>query len=53
MKKVFRNVKFFLIWFLNSIFALRLSTEFKPYQVAIIVFVWVVFLVGMQEGFGL
>jgi hypothetical protein len=52
MKKLFRNVKFFLIWALNSIFALRLSTEFKPYQVAIICFLWLVFLVKITEGFG-
>lgn len=44
MKKSLRNIKFFFIWLINSITSLRLSTEFGPYAVAIICFVWVVIL---------
>ena len=42
MKKSFNNIKFFLIWVINSITGLRMNTEFRPYAVAIICFLWIV-----------
>ena len=42
MKKSLRNIKFLFIWLINSIASVRLSTEFNPYAVAIICFVWIV-----------
>ena len=50
MKKFFNNIRFFLIWAINSITSLRLSTEFRPYAVAIICFLWLVGLHLFMEG---
>ena len=49
MKKSLRNIKFLFIWLINSITSVRLSTEFSPYAVAIICFVWIVALSKMLD----
>lgn len=48
MKNMFRNVKFFGIWVINSITSVNINTEFRPYTVAIICFLW---LVGLNLMF--
>ena len=44
MKNMFRNVKFFGIWLINSIASVNMNTEFRPFAVAIICFLWLVAL---------
>jgi hypothetical protein len=45
MKSMFRNIKFFGIWVINSIASVNMNTEFRPFAVAIICFLWLVGLV--------
>ena len=37
----------FLIWVINSIAGIRLTTEFRPYSVAIIIFIWLIALINI------
>jgi hypothetical protein len=44
MKKLFRNVKFFLIWAVNSLCALRLDTPISLPATIIVICAWFVLL---------
>jgi len=44
MKKLFRNVKFFLIWVVNSLCALRLDTPISLPATIITIGAWFVLL---------
>jgi hypothetical protein len=44
MKKFFSNIKFFLIWVVNSLYALRLDTPISLPVVVTILGTWFVFL---------